>query len=659
MSTLTTAAAALLVLLSFTSLPPRCDAFSSHSTPSQRCRIAVNSHLSVARFDQVTVTRYGGLPSYFGGCRNGNGSIGAFCRPRAGPSTALSAAAAGRGGGGALVPSSLVNEDSFRSVPADSVLSAIQSSSDASGRIVASDLSASAGISLSQARRDLQTLATLTGAGMAVTDGGELVYAFPYDLRGALRRKSARYRARALAKRAWPGLFYGVRLGFGVMMIVSLVTIFASLAALSAAAEAGAAQDDDDRRRGRGPVGRGGVYGDSGGYYGGRRGGGVHLHFGPSLFNSWFGPSPFDMFYYGRGDYGYYGRRRRPPLYGAYTVNPWGGSPAVQRRDDIMGRTTELVNEEPDMSFLEAFYSYVFGDGDPNRDVDMRLLSAAATVIRSNGGAVTSEQLAPFLLDPPPADVVQTDEYDDGIVRLVDESYVLPIVTKLGGEPTVTDDGDIVYVFPEMATTTTTEASMAEPSASDPDLSWLLQRTRDEVEDAAAARTVSYEAAVKEEELEFSLAGSGQRVAAAALGVVNLGGALALGRALANPKLSGAKLVGTLGIVQRTYPLILSYAVLYNAIPLVRYVRLKRRNKRILQRNSDRKRWAARLRSAAGDAKGSIGRKLKAARGMTQRIRGVDEEKIVFDTTEDEVKRRKRTQQQALEEFDDLLFDED
>eukprot|EP00566_Odontella_aurita_P016362 CAMPEP_0113564860 /NCGR_PEP_ID=MMETSP0015_2-20120614/21857_1 /TAXON_ID=2838 /ORGANISM="Odontella" /LENGTH=249 /DNA_ID=CAMNT_0000466995 /DNA_START=169 /DNA_END=914 /DNA_ORIENTATION=+ /assembly_acc=CAM_ASM_000160 len=164
------------------------------------------------------------------------------------PSATILSAAGRRGGSSSLSPSSLVNEDSFRAVPPDAVLAAIQSSSDAVGRIVASDVAASAGISLSQARRDLQTLATLTGAGMAVTEGGEIVYAFPYDLRGALKRKSTRYRARALAKRAWPGVFYAVRTSFGIMMLLSLLTIFMSLAALSTAAEAGAQQDDDERR---------------------------------------------------------------------------------------------------------------------------------------------------------------------------------------------------------------------------------------------------------------------------------------------------------------------------------------------------------------------------------------------------------------------------
>ena len=39
---------------------------------------------------------------------------------------------------------------------------------------------------------------------------------------------------------------------------------------------------------------------------------------------------------------------------------------------------------------------------------------------------------------------------------VVTKSYVLPIVTALNGEPQVTDDGDIVYIFPELQTSAMT-----------------------------------------------------------------------------------------------------------------------------------------------------------------------------------------------------------
>ena len=58
-------------------------------------------------------------------------------------------------------------------------------------------------------------------------------------------------------------------------------------------------------------------------------------------------------------------------------------------------------------------------------------------MIRRNGGAVAAEQLAPFCDDAP---LPLTAEGRLGEERVyVDESFVLPIVTQLGGEPQVKD----------------------------------------------------------------------------------------------------------------------------------------------------------------------------------------------------------------------------
>ena len=67
-----------------------------------------------------------------------------------------------------------------------------------------------------------------------------------------------------------------------------------------------------------------------------------------------------------------------------------------------------------------------------------------ASMIRANGGAVTAEQLAPYLDPPAPNSKDQR----------VDESWVLPAVTALQGVPQVTEDGDIVYTFPELLVST-------------------------------------------------------------------------------------------------------------------------------------------------------------------------------------------------------------
>ena len=127
--------------------------------------------------------------------------------------------------------------------------------------------------------------------------------------------------------------------------------------------------------------------------------------------------SPFDFLYY-------------RPYYGGYY-----GSTA-----------TATVNKDPEeMGFLEGVFSYIFGDGNPNPGLEERRLSLVANMIRNHEGSVTAEQLAPYCHDVPPPPNANAD-----LQMYVDESFVLPIVTQLNGEPRVTEDGDIIYVFPEL-----------------------------------------------------------------------------------------------------------------------------------------------------------------------------------------------------------------
>ena len=112
------------------------------------------------------------------------------------------------------------------------------------------------------------------------------------------------------------------------------------------------------------------------------------------------------------------------------------------------------------MSLPEAFFSFVFGDGDPNSALRAARVRALAGVIRQNGGAVVAEQLAPYL--DPPRNTARGDE------RNIDESWVLPACLELGGRPEVGDDGTIVYVFDEL--TVSALASEANLALADPAL---------------------------------------------------------------------------------------------------------------------------------------------------------------------------------------------
>ncbi len=112
------------------------------------------------------------------------------------------------------------------------------------------------------------------------------------------------------------------------------------------------------------------------------------------------------------------------------------GDPSPQR-----SRPRSQDNGE-EMNFFEGVYSFLFGDGNPNADLEERRWQLIGQVIRNNGGAVTAEQIAPYLdLDTDPGD---------------DEWYMLPVLTHFNGRPEVTETGQIIYRFPELQTTAQT-----------------------------------------------------------------------------------------------------------------------------------------------------------------------------------------------------------
>jgi len=122
-------------------------------------------------------------------------------------------------------------------------------------------------------------------------------------------------------------------------------------------------------------------------------------------------------------------------------------------------------------NFLEAVYSYLFGDEDPNKgchliychcrarvvcllyaycsmllhtDFESQLFRRVAATIRQFDGIVISEQIAAFASVPPMLPTVADQSTD---VTMVDESYMLPMAVRFGGSPIVTEEGNIVYLF--------------------------------------------------------------------------------------------------------------------------------------------------------------------------------------------------------------------
>ncbi|KAL7469457.1 hypothetical protein ACHAXS_009705 [Conticribra weissflogii] len=535
-------------------------------------------------------------------------------------------------------------------LPSKTVLEAVEKANGAP--IVASDLATKAGISLTQARKDLTALASLTRGDIAVSSDGDLLYTFPPNLSSVLSSNSAKYRAiTTWREKIFPPLFYATKVGFGVVLLASLFAIFSTIFFLMTTG--GASGDRDDDRRD------------------GSRGGGGGM---PMFGGGFWGPSPFDFFYY-------------RPHYSRYYYSPTysvGGARGRRPRDP------------EEMGFLESVFSYVFGDGNPNGDVEERRIALVAEMIRQNGGAVTAEQLAPFCDDAPMPMNESSGKLGEERAY-VDESFVLPIVTQLDGEPQVTEEGDIVYVFPGLMTSASSSGSSVVNSnevmrlrkearvlrragleedvptsmiktllnmngvstrgaLERSDLIDILEKVLPEDGGSSSSMDVDVEdpTLLQEREYKFSLASSFQTILAGLLGVVNLGGALYLGNIFGQYALYGVRLPSYMGALQSFFPLLLGYAVLFNTIPLVRNIWIQRQNEQIRKRNAVRKSW----RNLVEEKAGNIRRKLMAAARMGKRMKQLGaggRRDIVFDTKKEFAEVEKKRETDAMKDFDELL----
>ncbi|MEG5036018.1 hypothetical protein [Microcoleus sp. AT3-D2] len=357
-------------------------------------------------------------------------------------------------------------------------------------RVTVGDVVAKAGLDVNFAQRELLTLASEAGGNLQVAESGDIAYLFPKNFRDILRNKFLRLQLQEWWQKIWRILFYLIRISFGIVLVASILLIFVAITILLSS----------------GDNNNGGGGGEGGG--GGGRGGG--FSFFPYFWND------LIWIFYWNHDQPYYQQRSR------------------------------LTGQKPQMSFLEAVFSFLFGDGNPNHNLEERKWSDIATAIRNNRGAVAAEQIAPYL-----------DNLGQGYAREYEE-YMLPALARFDGRPEVSPEGQIIYHFPQLQTT-------------------AVQKNPQPV--AAYLREMLW---------RFSNASSGQIMLAAGLGAVNLVGALVLGNLLTNNLIVG----GFIGFVSAVYPMLLIYGVGFLAIPLIRYFWIQWKNSRIEARNQERQQRA-------------------------------------------------------------------
>ena len=375
-------------------------------------------------------------------------------------------------------------------------------------RVTVGDVATQAGLNVNIAQTGLLALASEAGGHLQVADTGDLVYLFPQNFRAVLRNKFLRLRLKEWWQKIWRVLFYLIRISFGILLLASIALIFVTIAVILIGISSSSDSNDNSSSD--------------------RSGGGGGMIFMP---NFWFGSDIFWFF-----DPGYDNRYNQEQL----------SSLPEQRR----------------MNFLEAVFSFLFGDGNPNSDIEDRRWYDIATVIRNNQGAVVAEQIAPYL-----------DSIGEGFHREYEE-YMLPVLTRFNGVPEVSPDGQIVYHFPELQTT------------------------------ATARNSQPVETYLQERRWLFSQADSGQILLSIGLGALNFVGALVLGSLLKGG--IAAQLGGLVAFTNSIYWILIGYGIAFLTVPLVRYFWIQGRNRKIESRNQQREERVVLLHQADGDLQKKI-----------------------------------------------------
>lgn len=394
-------------------------------------------------------------------------------------------------------------------------------------RATVGDVATQSGLNVAIAEQGVLALAAQTGAQMQVTESGDIAYTFPKNFRSTLQAKYWQLRLQAW----WDGiagtLFWIVRVLFGCSLFVVLFAIVAVGFVMITAMNS-----NDDNSNSSGSSG--------GGFGGGNSGNSYNMGFGgwfiwPGDWLSFGGPKPHD--------------------------------------------------DGKQLSFLETIFSFVFGDGNPNRNLETRRWETIAQCIALSGGAVVAEQLTPYL--DVPLNKFDSDE----------DQYVLPVLVRFNGSPEVTDDGQLIYTFPELQKTVQTTAGNDRFNTL-PDY-------------------------LEEKSWKLSL-GNPTSVTFAAM----IGGLILILSLLFTGILPGA--VAPAGILRTISMGALAYSGFYLGVPTLRWLIQGQKNSKIAARNSDRSKRSRQLETPDE----LLQNKLIQAKAFKQRLR-IDQEPIAYDTDRD------------------------
>ncbi len=410
-------------------------------------------------------------------------------------------------------------------------------------RTTAPELATSSGLSINSATYWLNKIAGETGAKLEVANDGTVYYSFAPNFSGVYRRRGRRRAALLAGAFLFKSLYWVVRVSFGVALMTSvlvIILIFVALILLAIAAILDGGSGDS---------------GDFGSFDGS---GFFDTNFLSDIF-SW--------------DYS--------PSHSSYQ----NSIPSAQR-----DRYTDFIEKHPKGNFFLECFSFLFGDGKPNSNLQKLRWQQIATTIKANGGVVSAEQLAPFL---------DGDTSDSGMV--------MSALAQFNGHPEVTKSGFIVYVFPDYIT---------EPP--------LFKQQQNEKEQ---------ESYLKEENWKFSNFPPLPLINVLMLAIFNFCGSWWLFKHIAT--------VNLLHHLAALIDVLLTYSIILLVIPAVRYVVLLVLNQRIDSRNEKRKAAAELVKKPQGEILKEL-EEAKAIQSEHAQLLRVDR-KIVFDSGKDSLEQKFET----------------
>ena len=206
-------------------------------------------------------------------------------------------------------------DDNQMYVPPKYVIDAVKNRKDRP--LTVADVSAATGVGLTTVQNDLMQLAHASGGRLQVTKQGQIIYVFPSNFEFTIIRNSLARRVQLIFEKLATTLGFMFRASFGLCLVASLAVITTALfVAMSSKSASSNDKRDDKKQRQRAPHNR--SYG------------------GPSF-----------VTYIDVTDV----------LRVVLRYAQWPGTSDRNNEDKIFNHN---------LGFLESFFSFVFGDGNPN-----------------------------------------------------------------------------------------------------------------------------------------------------------------------------------------------------------------------------------------------------------------------------------------------------